>query len=525
MDTTETSASAFEMVAKTFQGLEGVLAAELRKLGAANVRPGNRMVAFEGDLEMLYRANICCRTALRILKPFYKFRASTPDELYEHIKAYDWSTLLSTDKTFSIDTVAFSEEFTHSRYATYRVKDAIADWFRDKYGPDARPRVRLENADVILNVHISGREVTVSLDSSGESLHRRGYRLGGQTEAPINEVLAAGILLMAGYDGSRPFLDPMCGSGTFVVEAALIAANINPGVFRSHYAFENWPDFDRALYESIYHDDSAERVPDYPIVGADIAPKAVEIARKNAVGAGVSHFVTIETRPLSQWTSPVESVVPGLIVTNPPYGQRISAPDMEGLYRSLGEKLKHVFTGWTAWVIGYRDEYFREIGLAPSRKEAINNGGLDCELREYITFAGNKRDFRAAGGRLKEDRPAPERRKDRKASAGKPADRKPFDKKKSERKPFDRKGADKKPYDRRAADKRDRRPVERTEKRAPRHFGTVPDNEPGERLHRPLRLDRMGSGPSIPAEKEQVINRPVTTGWRRRKTADNNTQE
>ena len=217
----------FEMVAKTFAGLEEVLAEELRNLGAENVEPGRRMVSFEGDLEMMYKANLCCRTALRILKPFYKFTASDPDTLYEMVKEFDWGSLLSVDKTFSIDAVVNSDDFTHSRFVTYRVKDAIADWFTDRYGAGKRPGVRLEQADAIINVHITDNRVTLSLDSSGESLHKRGWRVA-QTEAPINEVLAAGIILLSGWRGESPFVDPMCGSGTFLVEAAMIAANINP---------------------------------------------------------------------------------------------------------------------------------------------------------------------------------------------------------------------------------------------------------------------------------------------------------
>jgi len=229
----------FEMVAKTFRGLEDVLAEELRAMGALNVEAGRRMVAFEGDKEMLYRANFGCRTALRILKPFYKFKAHTPDKLYDRIKEFDWSTLLTTDKTFAIDVTVNSEDFTNSRFVTYRVKDAIADWFRDRSTDGKRPGVRLTDADVMLNVHISGSDVTVSLDSSGESLHKRGWR-AAQTEAPINEVLAAGIILKSGWRGQAPLIDPMCGSGTFLIEAALIAANIAPGVYRKSFAFERW---------------------------------------------------------------------------------------------------------------------------------------------------------------------------------------------------------------------------------------------------------------------------------------------
>ena len=213
----------FEMVAKTFQGLEEILADELRGIGALNVQPGRRMVAFEGDLATLYKANLCCRTALRILKPIYKFTASDPDALYEMTKEFDWTSVLSIDKTFSIDSVVNSEQFTHSRYVTYRVKDGIVDSFKDRFGADKRPGVRLQDADVMINVHIDGNRVTLSLDSSGESLHKRGYRVA-QTEAPINEVLAAGILLKSGWKGECPLVDPMCGSGTFLIEAALIAA-------------------------------------------------------------------------------------------------------------------------------------------------------------------------------------------------------------------------------------------------------------------------------------------------------------
>lgn len=389
----------FKMVAKTLKGLEAVLADELRALGAKNVEPGRRMVAFEGDLAMLYKANLCCRTALRVLKPFLEFKANDPDTLYERVKEYDWGSVLSLDKTFAIDTVVNSESFHHSRFVTYRVKDAIVDWFRDRYGADKRPGVRLTDADVIINVHIQGGDVTLSLDSSGESLHKRGWRTA-QTEAPINEVLAAGIILMTGYKGDRPFVDPMCGSGTFLVEAAMIAANIYPGLYRRHFAFENWPDFDADLFDSLYNDDSHEREVTQPIIGCDISPAAVDIARRNLKSAGVARYVSLECKALSQWT---EAPAPqGIIVTNPPYGERISAPDMEGLYVMIGEKLKHVFTGWEAWIIGYHEEYFRKIGLAPSQRVSLLNGALDCELRQYIIFAGSKREFRASGGKLKD---------------------------------------------------------------------------------------------------------------------------
>ena len=388
----------FEMVAKTFQGLEDVLAEELRDLGALNVEPGKRMVSFEGDLEMLYRAILCCRTALRILKPIYKFIARNTDELYEFTKEFDWGSLMNVNSTFSIDTVAYSDEFTHSRFVTYRVKDAIVDWFKDRYGEDKRPGVRLQDADVMINVHIAGDRVTLSLDSSGESLHKRGYRVA-QTEAPINEVLAAGIILKSGWRGDCPLVDPMCGSGTFLIEAALIAANINPGVYRKHFSFEHWRDFDAELFDRLYNDDSNEREFEYKIYGADISPKAVEIAQKNIRSAGVGRMIELETKPLSAWEEAPEN---GILITNPPYGERISSEDMDGLYELIGQKLKNVFKGYHAWIIGYREEYFHRIGLAASMKMPILNGSLECQLREYVIFEGDYKHFRSQGGRLRE---------------------------------------------------------------------------------------------------------------------------
>jgi len=388
----------FEMVAKTFQGLEDVLAEELRNLGAENVEPGRRMVSFQGDLEMLYKTNLCCRTALRILKPIHKFTARNTDELYERAKEFDWGSLMSVGSTFSIDTVAFSDEFTHSRFVTYRVKDAIVDWFKDRYGEDKRPGVRLQDADVMINVHISGSDVTLSLDSSGESLHKRGYRVA-QTEAPINEVLAAGIILRSGWRGDSPLVDPMCGSGTFLIEAALIAANINPGVYRRHFSFENWKDFNHELFDKLYNDDSGEREFNFKIYGADMSPKAVEIAAKNIKSAGVGRMIDLQTKPLSAWT---EAPADGVLVTNPPYGERISAADMDGLYELIGQKLKNVFKGYHAWIIAAKNEYITKIGLAPSVKIPILNGALECELREYIIFEGDYKSFRREGGRLRE---------------------------------------------------------------------------------------------------------------------------
>ena len=266
----------FELVAKTFHGLEEVLAKELTELGASNIEIGNRMVAFTGDKALMYKANFCLRTAIRILKPIKHFKANTADEVYENIKSIAWENYLDNTKSFAVDAVVFSNEFRHSKFVAYKVKDAIVDYFRDKTGE--RPSVRINNPDVLLNIHIAEDRCTLSLDSSGESLHRRGYRQEA-VEAPLNEVLAAGMILMTGWKGECDLIDPMCGSGTIPIEAALIARNIAPGVFRKEFAFEKWVDFDQDLFDSIYNDDSAEREFNHRIYGYDNNPKANEIAR------------------------------------------------------------------------------------------------------------------------------------------------------------------------------------------------------------------------------------------------------
>lgn len=394
------------MVAKTFQGLEDVLRDELIALGAHNVELGQRMVSFEGDLEMMYKANLCCRTALRILKPIIKFTAYDPDELYNCVRDIDWEKYMSVDSTFSIDSTVTSSDFTHSKFVAYRVKDGIADHFNDKYG--RRPSVRLTGAEVQLNVHIFDNRVTISLDSTGEPLSKRGYKVAN-TEAPINEVLAAGIILKTGWRGDCDFADPMCGSGTFLIEAALIAANINPGIYREHFAFEQWPDFDRDLFEELYNDDSGEREFAYRIYGADIDPEAIAIARQNIRSAKVEEMIELSCKPMVEWE---ENAPEGVLVTNPPYGERIKADNMTALYRSIGTTLKTAFKGWHAWIIGFRDEHFAAIGLKPSVKIPLHNGNLECSLREYVLFDGGYSDFRSQGGSIGNL----ERRQERQAS-------------------------------------------------------------------------------------------------------------
>ena len=280
----------FELIAKTFMGLEPVVAEELTQLGANNVQIGRRMVSFTGDKEMMYRANFQLHTAIRVLKPIKHFKARSAEEVYDEVQKIKWDDILDVKKTFSVDSVVYSEEFRNSRFVTYKVKDAIVDWFREKLG--TRPNISVSNPDIRLNIHIAEDKATLSLDSSGESLHRRGYRQE-QVEAPLNEVLAAGMILMTGWKGECDLIDPMCGSGTIAIEAALIARNISPGVFRKQFAFEKWNDFDQELFDRIYNDDSQEREFEHHIYGYDIDMKAVNTAALNVRAAGMTKDITI----------------------------------------------------------------------------------------------------------------------------------------------------------------------------------------------------------------------------------------
>ncbi len=409
----------FEIVAKTFQGLEDVLAQEIEQLGGEDVEIGRRMVSFTGDKLLLYKTNLACRTALRILKPIYKFEATNPDEVYERLKAFNWETLLSPETTFSIDSVVYSESFKHSKFVTYRAKDAIVDYFMEKYGK--RPSVRLNGAELMFNLHISHSSCTLSLDSSGESLHKRGYRVD-QTEAPMSEVLAAGMILKTGWNGQCDLIDPMCGSGTILIEAALIATNTYPGIFRKSFAFERWKDFDEDLLESIYNDDSHEREFEHRIYGSDISPRAIDIATKNAKSAGVAKYIDLKVSPIQHYEeAPSEK---GILITNPPYGERISSNNLFELYEIIGNRLKHAFKGYDAWVISYHKECFDKIGLKPSEKIDLMNGALECEFRKYEIFDGRYKEFKGEGGNLNKR----ENERPRKTAGGKA----PFDKRRKD---------------------------------------------------------------------------------------------
>lgn len=380
------------MLAKTFKGLEEVLAQELIELGANDVQIERRAVSFRGDKALLYRANHCLRTAIRILVPIASFKAKDTDALYKHIKALDWSQYMTENSTFAIDATVYSDSFRNSRFVTYRVKDAIADYWIEK--AHKRPSVSTQTPDLLFNVHVAGEQVTLSLDSSGESLHKRGYRVA-TTEAPINEALAAGMLLLAGWSGQSDFYDPMCGSGTLLIEAALIARNIAPGVFRQSFAFEKWPDFDADLWSDIYNDDSQEREFNHTIYGSDASFYAIQQAAKNVKSAGVQKDVELkqirmEELKISNLQSPITNTSP-LVMLNPPYGERLASnKDIEDLYAKIGTALKHQFAGATAWIISSNDAAMKCIGLKPAKKIRLLNGELDCQFNKYELFNGKR---------------------------------------------------------------------------------------------------------------------------------------
>ena len=396
--------SEYRCLAKTFKGLEEVLAAELIAFGANDVQLERRAVSFRGDKALLYRANLCLRTALRILVEIKNEklkikneRRKPEDALYEFVKGVNWSQFMSVDSSFAIDATVYSDTFRNSRFVTYRVKDAVADYWLER--AQRRPNVNTEDPDLRINVHIAGEQVTLSLDSSGESLHKRGYRVA-TTEAPINEVLAAGLLRIAGWDGQTDFYDPMCGSGTFLIEAALMARNIPPCIFRKSFAFERWPDFDAELWSDIYNDDSSEREFTHKIYGSDASFYAIQQAAKNIKSAGVQKDVELRQIRLEEikWSNGQindkmvnDQMVNALVMMNPPYGERLASnKDMEDLYGKIGTALKHQFAGATAWIISSNDAAIKCIGLKPSKKMRLLNGELDCQFNKYELFQGKR---------------------------------------------------------------------------------------------------------------------------------------
>ena len=380
------------MLAKTFKGLEEVLAKELVELGANNIQIERRAVSFTGDKRMLYTANFCLRTASRILVPIAQFKAKNTDDIYNHVKQIDWAQYMTTQTTFLIDSTVYSDFFRHSQFVTYRVKDAIVDWWMEHKG--VRPNVQLTQPDIYLNVHIGGDTVTVSLDSSGASLHKRGYRVAN-TQAPINEALAAGMLLLAGWKGQSDFYDPMCGSGTLLIEAALIARNIAPGIYRKGFAFEKWANFDADLFEDIYSDDSRERDFNHKIYGSDAGFYAMQAATKNIQSANLQRDIEIKQIRIEELRLADKDTDGALIMINPPYGERLSQDkNVLRLYQDMGTALKHQFSGATAWIISSNDEALKCIGLRPAKRIRLVNGDLECWFNKYELFKGDRKTWK-----------------------------------------------------------------------------------------------------------------------------------
>ncbi len=374
------------MLAKTLYGFESILAKELRNLGAGNVKEGVRNVSFEGDTGFMYKANLSLRTALKIFKPIKTFKVFNEKQLYRQLYTIEWLDYFNSSQTFAFDTTMNSDVFNNSLFVSQRSKDALVDKFRDTVRE--RPSVNTSNPDIRINIHIYNNDCTVSLDSSGSSLHQRGYRTATNI-APINEVLAAGLLLLSGWDGRTDFLDPMCGSGTFLVEAAMIACNIPANINRSSYSFKNWSDFDESLYEKIVESRlNQTREFTHKIIGYDKAPSAVRKAQENIDNANLTEYVTIERKDFFRTEKPVEK---GLkMVFNPPYGERLNI-NVEEFYSKIGDTLKQSYPGTNAWLITSNLDSLKHVGLKPSRKIKVFNGKLESRLVNYEIYEGSKK--------------------------------------------------------------------------------------------------------------------------------------
>ncbi|PQJ19918.1 class I SAM-dependent RNA methyltransferase [Tenacibaculum sp. SG-28] len=377
----------FKMTAITMAGLEGVLANELRQLGAMEVKEGIRNVSFRGDKGFMYKANIALRTAIRILKPIKRSKIFDEEDLYEAIQRIKWERYLEVDGTFAIGAVVNSRNFTsNSHYISLKSKDAIADYFVHKY--NKRPNVDLKYPDVKIHIHIHKEWLTISLDSSGDSLHKRGYR-SATNIAPINEVLAAGLVLLSGYKGEENFIDPMCGSGTILIEAAMIANHIPANINRKHFSFENWKDYDEDLY-FIIQDSLLKKIRNshFKIMGFDKAPSAVRKAQQNIINANLEEFIGVHH--VNFFNSKKEVFGKTTILFNPPYGERLNI-DVFEFYAKIGDTLKHNYSNSTAWLITSDIQALKNVGLRTSRRIPLKNGDLDCRFVKYELYEGSKK--------------------------------------------------------------------------------------------------------------------------------------
>ncbi len=375
----------FTITIKTQFGLESVLAEELKSLGAADVEILNRAVQFTGNREWLYKCNLYLRTALRVLRPIATFRVNNERQLYDRVRDINWSDYFTNRQTFAIDATAHSEIFTHSKFIALKAKDAIADQFRDRTGQ--RPSVDVRNPDLRINLHISDRSCNLSLDSSGDHLDRRGYRLN-RTEAPLNEVLAAGIILLSGWDSGQDFMDPMCGSGTLAIEAAMMARHIPPGRGRS-FIFEKWRDFDAGLWKKI-RIEAEEQIRPFKgnLLARDLDEQALKIAIQNAERAGVRKFIDFKRENFLQSKAQSDA---GIVVMNPPYGERLSVEKIREFYGQIGTHLKHHYAGHDAWIISSDMQALKFVGLRPSRKIQLYNGSLECRLCKFELYQGSRK--------------------------------------------------------------------------------------------------------------------------------------
>ena len=376
----------FKMIAKTFYGFEDILEKELLTLGAQNVIKGNRYVSFYGDKGFLYKTNFSIRTALKILKPIHTQKIKSEQSLYKLFYEFPWEEYINIDSKFIIDSVVSGKIFTHSQYVSQKAKDGLVDQFRDRY--NKRPNVDLNYPDLRINLHIQNDVCTISLDSSGSSLHHRGYR-SATNIAPINEVLAAGLIKLSGWDAETDFLDPMCGSGTFLIEAAMYACKIPANINRKSFAFEKWDDYDSNLFNIIRESQLKKIInPKIKIKGSDKAPSAIEKTKQNLKNANLIDFVEIERNNFFQLQKETER--PLHILTNPPYGKRLEG-EINAMYQSIGDSLKQSFPNTNAWLISSNMDALKYIGLRPSRKIKVFNGKLDSRLLFFPIYKGTKR--------------------------------------------------------------------------------------------------------------------------------------
>lgn len=376
-----------EIIAKTLAGLEEVLAAEVRDIGGLDIEIISRAVRYHGSKSILYKSNYLLRSALRVLVPMWSFEANSEDELYDHVYEYDWPQWISPSQTFAIDSVVSSDIFTHSKYIALKTKDAIVDKIRDIKGE--RPQVELKHPDKRINLHIHQNQVSISLDSSGASLHRRGYRKK-MVKAPINEVLGAGLILMTGYKGERPFYDPMCGSGTLAIEAARIAKNIPPQFAQRQFGFKNWEDFDETLWNKILDNAKSQiKRKAEPVFASDISPYATRNAEINGRVANLRRGISFKHFDFFEYKEVGKS---SIIVVNPPYDERLKSRDIRGLYQRIGDHLKKNWTGCDAWVFSGNLDAMKSMGLATSKKVRLQNGAIPSLFAKYEMYKGTKRE-------------------------------------------------------------------------------------------------------------------------------------